>query len=146
VVLLARHFLAEMNAKFKKRFRELSPEAAGLLRRYSWPGNVRQLRNVLERVVLLEDGELLMPAHLPPEVAGEESGPRPRDRFASQTLAQIEEQHIREVLRMTGGNKSRAARILDIARPTLIERLKRMEGVDVREGDMSKNRTAPVSD
>jgi len=146
VVLLARHFLEEMNAKFKKRFRDLSPEAAGLLRRYAWPGNVRQLRNVLERAVLLEDGELLLPEHLPPEVGGREPGLPVRDRIGSQTLAQIEEQHIREVLRMTEGNKSRAARILGIARPTLIEKLKRMEGLDVREGDMSKNRTSPVSD
>ncbi len=146
VVLLARSFLREMNAKFKKRFRDISPEAANLLRRYSWPGNVRQLRNVLERAVLLEDGELLLPGHLPPEVTGEKPGARPAgEPLASQTLAQIEEQHIREVLRMTEGNKSRAARILGIARPTLIEKLKRMEGMDVREADMSKNRTPTAS-
>lgn len=148
VLILARDFLREMNIRFKKSFRGISEEAESLLASYSWPGNVRQLRNVLERAVLLEDGDMLLAEHLPPEVAGD----RPRSASAArepagyQTLAQIEEQHIREVLRMTEGNKSRAARILGIARPTLIEKIKRMEGPDVREGDMSKNRTTFLSD
>jgi DNA-binding NtrC family response regulator len=147
VLLLARQFLREMNIRFKKSFRGISEEAEGLLASYAWPGNVRQLRNVLERAVLLEDGDLLLAEHLPPEVAGD----RPRSRVSRepagyQTLAQIEEQHIRDVLRMTEGNKSRAARILGIARPTLIEKIKRMESPDVREGDMSKNRTTFLSD
>ena len=147
VLILARHFLGEMNIRFKKNFRGLSDETAQLLLRYPWPGNVRQLRNVLERAVLLEDGDVLAAEHLPPEVAGERTGAHsPREPAGYQTLAQIEEQHIRDVLRMTEGNKSRAARILGIARPTLIEKIKRMEGPDVREGDMSKNRTTYVSD
>jgi DNA-binding NtrC family response regulator len=147
VLILARHFLAEMNVKFKKSFGGLSDETAQLLLHYSWPGNVRQLRNILERAVLLEDGDLLLPEHLPPEVGGERTGARvTREPAGYQTLAQIEEKHIRDVLRMTEGNKSRAARILGIARPTLIEKIKRMEIQDVREGDMSRNRTTFVSD
>jgi len=147
VLLLARQFLREMNVKFKKSFHDLSEETAQLLQRYTWPGNVRQLRNILERAVLLEDGDLLLPEHLPPEIAGERTATRARSEPAGyQTLAQIEEQHIRDVLRMTEGNKSRAARILGIARPTLIEKIKRMEVQDVREGDMSRNRTTVVSD
>jgi DNA-binding NtrC family response regulator len=147
VLILARHFLHEMNVKFKKGFRDLSEETVPLLQRYAWPGNVRQLRNILERAVLLEDGDLLLPEHLPPEIAGERTGARvPREPAGYQTLAQIEEQHIRDVLRLTEGNKSRAARILGIARPTLIEKIKRMEIQDVREGDMSRNRTTLVSD
>ena len=62
------------------------------------------------------------------------------------SLAKIEGQHIREVLQMTEGNKSRAARILGIARPTLIEKLKRMNANDVKEPDMSENRTANLTD
>jgi DNA-binding NtrC family response regulator len=147
VLLLARQFLREMNIRFKKSFRGISEEAESLLASYSWPGNVRQLRNVLERAVLLEDGDLLLAEHLPPEVAGDRPRVRaPRAPVGYQTLAQIEEQHIRDVLRMTEGNKSRAARILGIARPTLIEKIKRMESPDVREGDMSRNRTTFLSD
>jgi len=147
VLILAREFLREMNIRFKKSFHRISEEAEALLASYSWPGNVRQLRNVLERAVLLEDGDELQAEHLPPEIAGD--GPRTRvarEPAGYQTLAQIEEQHIRDVLRMTEGNKSRAARILGIARPTLIEKIKRMESSDVREGDMSKNRTTLLSD
>jgi len=148
ILILARHFLREMNIRFKKSFRGISEEAESLLASYAWPGNVRQLRNVLERAVLLEDGDLLLAEHLPPEVAGDRPrvGTVAREPAGYQTLAQIEEQHIKEVLRMTEGNKSRAARILGIARPTLIEKIKRMEGQDVREGDMSKNRTTFLSD
>ncbi len=138
VLLLARHFLSELNTRFDKRFQNLSPEVEEHLRGYSWPGNVRQLKNVIERAVLLEEGDRLLPDHLPPELTGDVT--RNHRRGAPPThmsLAKIEEQHIREVMRMTQGNKSRAARILGIARPTLIEKLKRMEVVTaVKEGDM----------
>ena len=129
-LLLARHFLAEFSRKFKKEFEDLTPEAAELLRRYSWPGNVRQLRNLIERVVLLEDGRRVGVEHLPAEIveAAPDAVTVPPSNELS--LAQIEERHIKQVMRMTGGNKSRAARVLGIARPTLIEKLKRMGGYE----------------
>jgi DNA-binding NtrC family response regulator len=138
VLLLARHFLGEFSRKFKKSFSEVSPEAAEYLRRYSWPGNVRQLRNLIERIVLLEEGSVLGAAHLPPEITeavGETAAAAPR---SSLSLAEIEERHIKQVMRMTEGNKSRASRILGISRPTLIEKLKRMDYdvSDVKERDM----------
>ena len=138
VLLLARHFLRDLNSRFDKRFQSLSPEVESLLQNYSWPGNVRQLKNVIERAVLLEDGDSVQPDHLPPEITGEgPGGPRRSVPLTHLSLAKIEEQHIREIMRMTQGNKSRAARILGIARPTLIEKLKRMELVStVRETDM----------
>jgi DNA-binding NtrC family response regulator len=138
VLLLARHFLRELNGRFQKGFRTLSPEAERCLKDYHWPGNVRQLKNVIERAVLLEEGDRLLPEHLPPEVTGDPSRAARRGvPLTHLSLARIEEQHIREVMRMTQGNKSRAARILGIARPTLIEKLKRMDsGVAVKDGDM----------
>jgi DNA-binding NtrC family response regulator len=147
VLLLAEHFLRGLNAHFGKDFKDLSLESAELLRRYNWPGNVRELRNVLERAILLEEGDTILPEHLPPEVTGEKARGDHRSMPLSHlSLAKIEEQHIREVMRMTDGNKSRAARILGIARPTLIEKLKRMAAADVKESDMSENRTGSVSD
>jgi DNA-binding NtrC family response regulator len=129
VQVLARHFLREFSRKFQKRFVDLDPEAARLFLAYRWPGNVRELRNLIERVVLLEDGETLELGHLPPELAGrripgDEAIPLP-------TLAQMEAEHIGEVLRLTSGNKSRAARILGISRQGLIEKLRRLRTVEV---------------
>lgn len=147
VFLLAEHFLKELNARFRKDFGDLSEESRELLRSYSWPGNVRQLRNVLERAVLLEEGKEILPEHLPPEIAGEKDRSVRRALPLSHlSLAKIEEQHIREVMRMTEGNKSRAARILGIARPTLIEKIKRMATQSVKEDDMLENRTESVTD
>jgi two-component system response regulator HydG len=138
VLLLARHFLTEFSRKFKKGFDDVGPEAAEYLTRYPWPGNVRQLRNLIERIVLLEKGPTLRVEHLPPEIteAAIEAGGASAD--SSLSLAEIEERHILQVMRMTVGNKSRAARVLGISRPTLIEKLKRMsyDEADVKERDM----------
>jgi DNA-binding NtrC family response regulator len=124
ILLLARHFAREFSRKFGKRFEDLSAAAQQLFLSYRWPGNVRELRNVIERAVLLEDGDRLEVEHLPPElqgrrVGGDESIPLP-------TLAQMEADHISEVLRLTAGNKSRAARVLGISRQGLIEKLRRL--------------------
>ena len=130
ILLLARHFMREFSRTFQKRFDEIVPAAQQLFLGYRWPGNVRELRNVIERVVLLEDDREIEVGHLPPELQGrqipsDESIPLP-------TLAQMEADHIGEVLRLTAGNKSRAARILGISRQGLIEKLRRLrieEGV-----------------
>ena len=125
ILLLAHHFLREFSRKFGKNFEALSPAAEQLFLSYRWPGNVRELRNLIERVVLLEEGDRLDAEHLPTELVGrrvvtdEENAGLP-------TLAQIEADHIGEVLRLTAGNKSRAARILGISRQGLIEKLRRL--------------------
>ncbi|HEY6866749.1 MAG TPA: sigma-54 dependent transcriptional regulator [Candidatus Eisenbacteria bacterium] len=131
ILLLARHFLLEFARKFKKDFKEIAAEAGPLLTSYRWPGNVRELRNVLERAVLLEDGPVLEVEHLPRELSGRRLASD--QDIASPTLAQIEADHITEVLRLTAGNKSRAARILGISRQGLIEKLRRLR-VDDRAG------------
>jgi DNA-binding NtrC family response regulator len=131
ILLLARHFLQEFSRKFKKDFKDIAAEARPLLTSYRWPGNVRELRNVLERAVLLEDGAALEVEHLPRELSGRRLSSD--QDIASPTLAQIEADHITEVLRLTAGNKSRAARILGISRQGLIEKLRRLR-VDDRAG------------
>ncbi len=108
------------------------------MRRYTWPGNVRQLRNFVERIVLLEKGTVLGPEHLPREITEAAGGAESREVRSSLSLAEIEERHIKQVMRLTEGNKSRAARILEISRPTLLEKLKRMgyAVAGVKEPDM----------
>src|SRR5437867_7410626 len=136
VILLARHFLALYNDKFRKRFLALDPEVEAIFRSYGWPGNVRELRNLLERIVLLEDDEILREDHLPGEMVAQfEAVPRVlRDALAARgegeegmsTLAEVEQEHILRVLEHSEGNRSRAARVLGISRQSLIERLKRI--------------------
>ena len=125
ILLLARHFLREFSRKFNKRFESLSPGAEQSFLGYRWPGNVRELRNLIERVVLLEEGERLDVEHLPPELLGRRAV-TDQDNAGLPTLAQMEADHIGEVLRLTAGNKSRAARILGISRQGLIEKVRRL--------------------
>ena len=133
VLVLGRHFLREFARKFQKGFQDLAPDAEARLLAYPWPGNVRELRNLIERVVLLEEGETLSADHLPSEFSGpRSSAAAPNDSLALPTLAQIEADHISEVLRLTAGNKSRAARILGISRQGLIEKLRRLRIMDGR--------------
>ena len=136
VLLLARHFLGEFSRKFQKHFVTISDEAAEVMLAYRWPGNVRELRNLIERVVLLEEGDVLDHDHLTPEMfgrrgVGSDVVATSSDSISLPTLAQIEAEHIGEVLRLTSGNKSRAARILGISRQGLIEKLRRLR---VEEG------------
>ncbi|MBI1799424.1 MAG: sigma-54-dependent Fis family transcriptional regulator [Candidatus Eisenbacteria bacterium] len=142
ILLLARHFVGEFGRKFQKRFSDLSVEAAAVLRVYSWPGNVRELRNLIERVVLLEEGECVEPAHFPPEVLGRTNvateGATPSE-YPLPTLAEIEAGHIAEVLRLTAGNKSQAARILGISRQGLIEKLRRLRAESEVGRQVSRN-------
>jgi DNA-binding NtrC family response regulator len=132
ILLLGRHFVQEFSRKFQKRFASISGEAAQAMLAYAWPGNVRELKNLVERVVLLEEGEAIALDHLSSEILGRGAGTSGAPRAASSdalalpTLAQIEAEHISEVMRLVAGNKSRAARVLGISRQGLIEKLRRL--------------------
>jgi DNA-binding NtrC family response regulator len=127
IILLARHFLREFSRKFGKGFQDLSPPTEPLFLAYRWPGNVRELKNLVERVALLEEGERIELEHLPSELTGMRASSTPaNESLALPTLAQMEAEHINEVLRLTAGNKSRAARILGISRQGLIEKIRRL--------------------
>ncbi|HTO91369.1 MAG TPA: sigma-54 dependent transcriptional regulator [Candidatus Sulfotelmatobacter sp.] len=130
ILLLARHFVREFARKFQKQFHDLTEDAAHRLSAYSWPGNVRELRNLIERIVLLEEGSMLEEHHLPAEWSERRIARLERisipETLELPTLAQIEADHISEVLKLTSGNKSRAARILGISRQGLIEKLRRL--------------------
>jgi len=106
--------------KFLKRKR-LDEEAERLLLSYAWPGNIRELRNALERAVLLEEGERIGAASLPVG-ANDLVTTAARGEW---TLEDLEAHYIREVLRTTRSNYSRAAEILGINRKTLLEKRKK---------------------
>jgi len=119
IPLLVEHFLAEMG---KARW-TLDAGAREKLNHYPWPGNVRQLRNVIERAVVLGDGPVIHASDLALPPPGEE-GAAGGAAWEPLTLEEIQRRHILKVLDHTGGNKKRAADILGIERCTLYAKLK----------------------
>ena len=126
ILPLARYFLLRFNEKFGRQFHAISPAACDLLLHHPWRGNIRELKNAIERVVLMEDGREVQEAHLaflaPATPPGRrESGlclpPEGID------LERLTRDLIGQALERTGGNRARAARLLGISRPTLIYRI-----------------------
>lgn len=109
---LAASILEDLAQRFERPGLELSPRALEWMGRYSWPGNVRQLRNLLERALVLAGGAVLDPS--PPA----QDGP-------PQSLAQLERHHLARTLAYTRGNQTRAAEILGISRKALWEKRRR---------------------
>ncbi len=116
VPLLVAHFLKEAGAAAGREPKRLSPACAEALRRRSWPGNVRQLRNEILRLDALAPGDVIEAEHLSPAT------PAPADA-STLHLATLERQTIAEALRRSGGNKAEAARLLGISRRSLYDRL-----------------------
>ncbi|HVQ31287.1 MAG TPA: sigma-54 dependent transcriptional regulator [Vicinamibacteria bacterium] len=124
VVLLARQLVERISAEMGRPGVRLSPEAEDALAASAWPGNVRQLRNVLERAVLLSDRSVLEPSDFGPSsgpsVASADVGINPR-----MSLADAERRHIEAVLSDVRGAVPEAARVLGISRSALYERIKK---------------------
>jgi two-component system NtrC family response regulator len=125
IPLLASHFLAKLGAPDAR----MEDEFLARLRAYRWPGNVRELENVIQRALALRpDAESLTPADLPDHVRAAESGDAGRAvRLPDEglSLAEVEKDLIRQALERTGGNRSQAARLLDISRQTLLYRMEK---------------------
>ncbi len=119
IPLLARFFANKYNERYQREIK-LMDSGVQALKDYTWPGNVRQLQHLVERLVILAeriDGETVLNA-----LTAMESRERPVE-----TLADAEEEQIRRVLAATGGNKSKAAQVLGIERKTLYRKLERMK-------------------
>ncbi len=114
VSLLAQHFLAKAAQQLGRPVPPLSEKVAEILADYDWPGNVRELENAIVRAALLAKGSAIGPEHIS-LVREPAAGLGP----AEQSLEAIERLHVQRVLTKSGGNKSQAARILDISRPRL---------------------------
>jgi DNA-binding NtrC family response regulator len=125
VPLLVQHFIEKFNAETGKRVQGVVPAALAVLQGYAWPGNIRELRNTVERAMILADGELLTEEHLPPEMqpgGGEAAALR---LPLGQPLDLVEKDYILATLRRNGGNKARTAELLGISEKTLYNKLNR---------------------
>jgi two-component system response regulator AtoC len=139
IVPLALELMQHFNRELKKKFTGFTPGAAELLQQYPWPGNIRELKNVIERTMILTPEGDIDAASLPEEIRDyARTAVKPTRRDASDgslevapngrpltTLRELEDNYIQEVLAATGNNKTQAARILGIHPTSLLRRLKK---------------------
>lgn len=125
IALLASHFLAIFSLKMNKKIKTLSDDFISLLKLHNWPGNIRELKNVLERSVILETGDTLTRSSLPIEIQQlqEDGQTGVLPILSAFSLASAEKIHIQKVLNYTNGNKTETARLLNIALTTLYRKL-----------------------
>ncbi len=121
IPLLVQAFISEFNAKHKLQVESCKSETLELLKAYSWPGNIRELRNIMERAVILAKGSWIEPSHLPAYV---QSSPVKIVLPAGATAAEAERELILRTLRQTGNNKAEAARQLGLDVKTIRNKLK----------------------
>jgi len=132
--VLAQHYLRVYAAKNGRKLEGFSNEALERLESYAWPGNVRELENLIERTVLLARKDRIDAEDLPEEVAGVKRPPRDAIlELVGTPLADIEQRLLDETLRITGGNKTQAAKLLGIDVRTVARKLERRED-DQAEG------------
>jgi DNA-binding NtrC family response regulator len=118
IPLLVEKFLRKYGVEYKDRLLRISPEAIGILKRYNWPGNIRELENVIQRAVIMADGQIEikdLPDFLKFEINFPDSKLLP--------LREMEKEYIKRVLLHTKGNKTKAAELLQIDRKTLRDKL-----------------------
>jgi two-component system response regulator AtoC len=134
IPLLAEHFLHGHCHDLGREPPRLSEQVVAALEAYSWPGNVRELENLMERIAVLCRGDTLVPAQLPPEIAGAKTAPASpptHDDSVSGSLAMpariesLERKLIAQALRQAGDNKSAAARLLEISERSLWYKIKK---------------------
>jgi len=120
IPLLANYYLRIFAEKTNNHLKAISKDAVTALQQYSWPGNIRELKNVIERAVILADGDMLELNNLPYELQQCMESEAARSVY---DLALIEKQHIRKVLQHTSGNKTEAARLMNIGLATLYRKI-----------------------
>jgi two-component system response regulator AtoC len=124
LVLLTGYFVRQFAERYGKRITGISARALELLRNHTWVGNVRELRNVIERAVIVATDDTLRAEHLPDELRGEEAALPDRPPGALLTLAEAEARHIARVLAHTQRQIGAAAELLGIHRNTLTRKMK----------------------
>ncbi len=142
VTLLARHFLAELAQQQELSSKMLDDSAIAALEAHNWPGNVRELKNVIEHAAILSDDSVIRAEHLMlqqrtvlPASNGAEQVREIRIPAEGKSLELIEQEAVRLTLQITNGNRSAAARILGISRPTLGRKIRAAFAADGDVGD-----------
>lgn len=136
IPLLTHHFLEEMAKGKKMKMKGIEKEAMSALEAYDWPGNVRELENVVERMLILSESDILTVEDLPEKIARRAGGGPviqatvPEEGFSlSNAVNEYERQLIIDALERTGWVKNRAAKLLNMNRTTLVEKIKK-QGIE----------------
>jgi two-component system response regulator AtoC len=131
IPLLCNHFIRRFNNILNKDVAGLMPEAMALLLDYQWPGNVRELENVLERAMVIADDSQILAEHLslePIRNGGNEQAPANFESLSIKNAQKVVEKDlITRALQETGGNRTRASRLLEISHPSLLSKIKAYE-------------------
>ncbi|MEW6347623.1 MAG: sigma 54-interacting transcriptional regulator [Thermodesulfobacteriota bacterium] len=126
VMPLAHHLLDQIATDVPCMNLRIDPQAERMLRAYDWPGNARELANVLERIVASLDGDVIYPRHLPFPVFGYHKGHADKEPLnLSEVLARAEAEAVRSALTVAKGNKAKAAKLLGIHRTHLYKKMKK---------------------
>jgi len=130
ILPLALHYIQEFNRELKRSYKGISQEAAQAMLNYPWPGNVREIKNIIERIMSLHIADQILYTHLPAEIRKHKkiTANNIIDDILSEeafmTLDDLEKKYIEKVLKYTGGNKTRASGILGIHATSLFRKLK----------------------
>ncbi|MBI5103175.1 MAG: sigma-54-dependent Fis family transcriptional regulator [Nitrospirae bacterium] len=131
ILLLAAHFISGFNREFKKDVRGISKETEKAFLDYQWPGNIRELKNVIERAMILENEEYILPEHLPIELLSFDF--KSKSLSSSQVsvtpggidIEEVEKELIRQALEQTKWNQTKAAKLLTLTRDALRYRMQK---------------------
>jgi two-component system response regulator AtoC len=128
IPLLCEHFIKRFNKRLDKSIKGIAPAAMSFLLEYHWPGNVRELENALERAVVLAEDTTLIPEYFSPLIGQQSEGDQIEELFDGHSLKEaqkcMEKKLITKALKKTRGNRTRAARLLEISHPSLLSKIK----------------------
>jgi two-component system response regulator AtoC len=134
IPILCKHFIGRFNEILDKDISGLAPDAMARMLEYHWPGNARQLENVIERAMVIADDSLLLPEHFAAELIQKDRHTPQDTVFEGLSLKDaqkvVEKKLITQALDETGGNRTRAARLLEISHPSLLTKIKAY-GIDL---------------
>jgi two-component system, NtrC family, response regulator AtoC len=130
ILPLVKYFVQKYNEEFHKNIQEISEGVRTFFTTYCWPGNVRELKNMIERAMILGDGDTLIMEHLPLEILNQASGQgKTIEGFRIPpegiSLEKVEEDLVRQALKITQGNQTKAAKLLEISRDALRYRMQK---------------------
>jgi two-component system response regulator AtoC len=125
---LCEHFIGRFRESLGKDIKEISSAAMSQLLSYHWPGNVRELENAIERALVLAEDSVLLPENFPPEFSQSPKTDHANGLIEGFSLKQaqrvLEKKLITKALKETGGNRTQAARLLEISHPSLLTKIK----------------------